>query len=406
MSGVRRSGVLCAATLLAALPVTTGCPPPPKKPTCGWLAESPKAGVGRLAVLVDVSTSTRSASGVGSPDYPAALHGKIEQAVGEQRTVAISPFSGPSGNLSLTTRATNWKAQATNPKNLEGKREDAAGCLQDDVRQAQKTVPGRGGTDVLRAISQAAAWLRADPKAPTRELVVATDGLVTHGCADLSRSKFRGKPEIDAIVAECLKGELGVKDLDGITVTMVGVGHPGADQPMPSTAQVRWLRDMWAALCLAAGATGAPEAGSVPDTDTAGTVPAPDESVQDPPVRFGTDAAAFSLPGALFDTGRWTLRPEAAPVLARIAVQIRSSPYTRVVVEGYADPRGGDVDNRTLSENRARAVADALAADGVRSPQSRGMGATTTCFDGTPVPATDTSDAGLQCLRRVDITAS
>ncbi|MEV7328376.1 OmpA family protein [Micromonospora sp. NPDC093244] len=406
MSGARRSALLCAVTLLAALPVTTGCPPPPKKPTCGWLAESPEPGAGRLAVLVDVSTSTRSASGLGSPDYPTALRGRLEQAVGAQRTVAISPFSGPSGNLSLTTRVTNWKEQATNPKNLEGKRDDAADCLTDDVRQARQTTPGPGGTDVLRAITQAAAWLRADPKAPTRELVVATDGLVTHGCADLARSTSRGEQEIDAIVTECLKGELGGNDLDGITVTMVGVGHPSADQPMPSTAQARWLSDLWAALCGAAGATGTPEAVAVPDTDTAGTVPAPNESVQDPPVRLGTDAVAFSLSAALFDTGGWTLRPEAAPLLTAIAVQIRSRPYTRVVVQGYADPRGGDVDNQTLSENRARAVADALAADGVRSPQPRGMGATRTCFNGTPVPATETSDAGLQCLRRVDITAS
>ncbi|MGW3786420.1 OmpA family protein [Micromonospora chokoriensis] len=235
---------------------------------------------------------------------------------------------------------------------------------------------------------------------------MATDGLATHGCADLTRSKFRGEAEIDAIVAQCLKGELDAKDLDGINVTMVGIGHPAADQPMPSTTQTRWLRDLWAALCTGAGATGAPDASVVPPTDTAGPLAVPDGSPQDPPVRFEAAAAVFSLPGALFDTGGWTLPAEAGPVLTRIAVQIRSGPYTRVVVEGYADPRVGGIDNKTLSENRARAVADALVADGVKSPLARGMGATRTCFDGTTVAPTDTSDAGLQCLRRVDITAS
>lgn len=407
MIGGRRNAALAVVLLLAVAPVA-GCRHDDPGPSpCGWLAESPRSGAGRLAVLVDVSASTRSASGVGSVDYPPALREEIERAVTDQRTVALSAFGGPASDLSLTIRSTNWKEQARNAANQAGKREDARDCLTDDVRQVQQVQPTGGGTDVLRAVSQASAWLRMDSTAPSRHLVIATDGLVTHGCADLTRSRFRGQPEIDAIAGECLKGEIQPKELDGIAVTMIGVGHPAADQPIPGTAQAAWLRTLWARLCAEAGGTCAPDAGAVPRSTAAGPTAGTAAGAQDPPVSFGPDLTSFSVPGALFDTGRWTLRPEAARVLTRIAVQIRSKPYTKVVVEGYADPRaGGDVDNQTLSENRARAVAEALAADGVRSPQPRGMGPTTTCFDGTAVAPGDNSDAALQCLRRVDITAS
>jgi len=65
-----------------------------------------------------------------------------------------------------------------------------------------------------------------------------------------------------------------------------------------------------------------------------------------------------------FDTGTWTIAPDQVNRLAAIADglnrAIKAAPNEVFLVEGYTDSVGNDVDNLTLSDRRAQAVAAAL----------------------------------------------
>lgn len=66
----------------------------------------------------------------------------------------------------------------------------------------------------------------------------------------------------------------------------------------------------------------------------------------------------------LFDFDKATLRPEATPVLERVAETIRKygKPMTRI--DGHTDSRGGDDYNMVLSQRRADSVKNWLVAAG------------------------------------------
>jgi OmpA-OmpF porin, OOP family len=57
-----------------------------------------------------------------------------------------------------------------------------------------------------------------------------------------------------------------------------------------------------------------------------------------------------------FDTGKATIRPVSAKLLAEVGEAIRSSKLTRVTIEGHTDDVGDDGRNLTLSEARALSV--------------------------------------------------
>ena len=108
-----------------------------------------------------------------------------------------------------------------------------------------------------------------------------------------------------------------------------------------------------------------------------------------------------TLGDVLFDTGQATLKPGADLVLGRLATYLNANPHTKVMIEGHTDSRGTDEYNEALSERRAQAVADALAARGVAqdSLRTRGRG------KAYPVASNDTPE-GRQQNRRVEIIFS
>ena len=75
----------------------------------------------------------------------------------------------------------------------------------------------------------------------------------------------------------------------------------------------------------------------------------------------------------LFDTDRATLRPEFAPVIAKLASDIeawvKSGKPAVISVVGHADRRGSSAHNDALGLRRAKAVYDAIAAQ--LSPEAR-----------------------------------
>ncbi len=109
----------------------------------------------------------------------------------------------------------------------------------------------------------------------------------------------------------------------------------------------------------------------------------------------------INMSDVLFDTGKFTLRPEAREKLARVAGIVEGHPGLKLAVEGYTDSVGGDSYNQTLSENRGSAVRDDLIQQGmaVDSVTSTGFGKS------QPVASNDTS-TGRQQNRRVEIVIS
>jgi OmpA-OmpF porin, OOP family len=80
-----------------------------------------------------------------------------------------------------------------------------------------------------------------------------------------------------------------------------------------------------------------------------------------------------------FETGTAVLRPESAAVLGEVAAVMQAQPELELVeVAGHTDDTGTAALNQRLSEERARAVVDWLAAHGVAAQrlQARGYGQT------------------------------
>lgn len=115
-----------------------------------------------------------------------------------------------------------------------------------------------------------------------------------------------------------------------------------------------------------------------------------------------TGAASRSVvatPRIYFDLGSGRLRPESGPALREAAALLAAHPDLRLVIEGHTDDSGSNTANQGLSEQRAKAVRDALAgsfgADASRLA-ARGFGSS------RPAAANDTPE-GRQANRRVEL---
>ncbi|WP_119167406.1 OmpA family protein [Algihabitans albus] len=65
----------------------------------------------------------------------------------------------------------------------------------------------------------------------------------------------------------------------------------------------------------------------------------------------------INLPGdVLFDFDKSDIRPNAEPVLARLASLIEKLPQAPVEIEGHTDGKGSETYNQSLSEQRANSV--------------------------------------------------
>ena len=66
-----------------------------------------------------------------------------------------------------------------------------------------------------------------------------------------------------------------------------------------------------------------------------------------------------------FDTGKATIKPESKPIIEQIVQMLKENPDLTIRVEGHTDNVGSPKSNRTLSDNRAKAVAKAIIAQGI-----------------------------------------
>jgi outer membrane protein OmpA-like peptidoglycan-associated protein len=108
-----------------------------------------------------------------------------------------------------------------------------------------------------------------------------------------------------------------------------------------------------------------------------------------------------NMSDVLFDTGKFSLRPQAREKLAKVAGIVAGHPGLRLAVEGHTDNVGGDDYNQQLSEQRGESVRDYLTGQGMAdgSVTSRGFGKT------QPVASNETVE-GRQQNRRVELVVS
>lgn len=121
------------------------------------------------------------------------------------------------------------------------------------------------------------------------------------------------------------------------------------------------------------------------------------ERVSDP--ETGAEGIAITFDNAiLFDFGRADLRPQVQSDLRQLAGSLQSYPDHDAVIVGHTDNVGSDGFNQGLSERRANAVSNFLAANGVSMGRMRtvGMG------ESQPIASNETAE-GRQLNRRVEI---
>jgi len=113
----------------------------------------------------------------------------------------------------------------------------------------------------------------------------------------------------------------------------------------------------------------------------------------------GGQAILVNMPGGVtFDTNSTVLKPGFTSTLDQIAANLNHYPNSLVDVYGHTDAVGSDSYNQTLSENRARVVADYLVSRGVTPARIRSTG-----FGKTqPIASNDTPE-GRAANRRVEI---
>jgi outer membrane protein OmpA-like peptidoglycan-associated protein len=121
------------------------------------------------------------------------------------------------------------------------------------------------------------------------------------------------------------------------------------------------------------------------------------ERVTDP--ETGAEGIAITFDNAiLFDFGQASLRPQVQSDLRSLAQSLTSYPDHDAVIVGHTDNVGSDGFNQGLSERRASAVSNFLAANGVSMGRLRtvGMG------ESQPIASNETAE-GRQLNRRVEV---
>ncbi|MFF2974702.1 OmpA family protein [Streptomyces albidoflavus] len=342
------------------------------------------------------------------PDWTSTLLTVQELAPSawEGNTLSVAGFDG--------TRATvSWgvdRAYVAPVKGNDTLKKDMwsgrSSCLEQRLRQVAAEMPSVGRTDVLGALAAAHDQFRSQDG--RRRIVVATDGLVNTGCADLRGAGFDGAAEIKAMVQRCSEaGEL--PDLSGTEVNLVGIGRT-AGGTAPSSPQTAWLTTLWASLCEAAGASSCEVTAGARVRPAEKTTQAakPEPEVVFPAVaerRSGRNTT-ISLPGSvLFATDRAELSLSAQSALDDVARRITDLDPVSVTISGHTDSRGSEESGRQLSLARAKSVRAALSERGITVKSVRGYSddrpsCTPEYHDGRP------DHAAMACNRRVEIAVT
>ena len=115
--------------------------------------------------------------------------------------------------------------------------------------------------------------------------------------------------------------------------------------------------------------------------------------------RVGNELVLTMPSGITFAFDRYDIQPQFRDTLDQIAQTLVAYPSTMIDIYGHTDSTGTHEYNQTLSERRANAVRDYLAARGVQTVRmaTRGFGETQLLV------SPETSEADRQANRRVEI---
>ena len=99
-----------------------------------------------------------------------------------------------------------------------------------------------------------------------------------------------------------------------------------------------------------------------------------------------------------FESGKADIKPESQKIIDQIVKMLKDNPDIKISIEGHTDNVGTPESNQTLSENRARAVLNAIKAQGIEEIRltSKGWGQTKPIAD-------NRTEEGRAKNRRVEI---
>jgi OOP family OmpA-OmpF porin len=100
-----------------------------------------------------------------------------------------------------------------------------------------------------------------------------------------------------------------------------------------------------------------------------------------------------------FDTGKAELKADGVATVKEIVTMMKANPTLKLSVEGHTDNVGGAAANKTLSENRAKSVMNAIVASGIAATRLSAAG-----FGQENPVADNRTEAGRAKNRRVELT--
>jgi outer membrane protein OmpA-like peptidoglycan-associated protein len=104
----------------------------------------------------------------------------------------------------------------------------------------------------------------------------------------------------------------------------------------------------------------------------------------------------------LFDTGKATIDQRSNSLLDEVAAALKDHPEVKNVrIEGHTDNTGGAATNAKLSQSRAEAVREYLAARGVATERLTAKG-----YGDTQPVASNKTAAGREANRRTDFVVT
>jgi outer membrane protein OmpA-like peptidoglycan-associated protein len=99
-----------------------------------------------------------------------------------------------------------------------------------------------------------------------------------------------------------------------------------------------------------------------------------------------------------FETGEATLHPDATEALLEVLTLLHANPQVRVEIGVHSDPRGSSAYNQKISAERAVAIVEWLAAQGIDAARLSPVGYGETQL----LPCGDTPECYAQC-RRIEL---
>jgi outer membrane protein OmpA-like peptidoglycan-associated protein len=75
-----------------------------------------------------------------------------------------------------------------------------------------------------------------------------------------------------------------------------------------------------------------------------------------------------------FDTGKAEIKPESQPIIDQMVALLKANPDLKLSIEGHTDNVGKPEDNKTLSEQRAKSVMNAVVSRGIAAARLSAAG--------------------------------